>query len=85
MNTKMVNNILIRKDVCNLFKGMQVRHNLTKLEQWATDKKLDLKSVLLECIQISQLLQIDKTQMDHVDSIFETCTSLNSLQLQKIL
>lgn len=66
---------------------MQVRYNLTKLEEWARDIGMEkpLTAVLVESIQISQLLQVNKSSLDDVEQIFQTCGSLNSLQMQKIL
>lgn len=38
---------------------MQVRYNLTKLEEWARDNDMDeIHTVLVQAIQISQLLQV---------------------------
>jgi hypothetical protein len=86
INSRLVNNLLLRKDMCHLFKGMQVRYNLSKLEEWARDNKLEpIVQHLLEAIQISQLLQMEKSTTDDVGKIFELCTNLNSLQMQKIL
>ncbi|VDI51603.1 Hypothetical predicted protein [Mytilus galloprovincialis] len=35
-----LNNLLLRKDMCNWSKGMQIRYNLSHLEQWLRDNKL---------------------------------------------
>ncbi|KAJ8311363.1 hypothetical protein KUTeg_010718 [Tegillarca granosa] len=36
-----LNNLLLRKDMCNWSKGMQIRYNLSHLEQWLRDNKLN--------------------------------------------
>jgi myosin-5 len=86
MNAVMVNTLLLRKDLARLTKGMQVRYNITKLEEWARTNKLEpVCGVLSEAVQLTQLLQCPKSSADHVETIFETCTDLNPLQIQKML
>ncbi|CAC5367738.1 MYO5 [Mytilus coruscus] len=82
-----LNNLLLRKDMCNWSKGMQIRYNLSHLEQWLRDNKLQESGALsaLEPItQASQLLQARKTDAD-VDSICEMCSKLTTPQIVKIL
>ena len=82
-----LNNLLLRKDMCNWSKGMQIRYNLSHLEQWLRDNKLQESGALsaLEPItQASQLLQARKTEAD-VDSICEMCSQLTTPQIVKIL
>eukprot|EP00045_Choanoeca_perplexa_P015970 m.208486 g.208486 ORF g.208486 m.208486 type:complete len:1858 (+) comp17133_c0_seq10:3764-9337(+) len=86
MNAVMVNTLLLRKDLARLTKGMQVRYNITKLEEWARTNKLEpVCGVLSEAVQLTQLLQCPKSSADHAETIFETCTDLNPLQIQKML
>eukprot|EP00730_Choanoeca_flexa_P002994 TRINITY_DN11253_c0_g2_i1.p1 TRINITY_DN11253_c0_g2~~TRINITY_DN11253_c0_g2_i1.p1 ORF type:complete len:1418 (+),score=431.65 TRINITY_DN11253_c0_g2_i1:549-4256(+) len=86
MNAVMVNTLLLRKDLAKLTKGMQVRYNITKLEEWARTHKLEpICGVLSEAVQITQLLQCPKNSPDNAETILETCTDLNPLQIQKIL
>lgn len=86
VNAIMVNNLLLRKDLARLTKGMQVRYNISKLQDWARDNNLEqIGSALIEAVQITQLLQCNKTKADDVDTIFTTCVNLNPLQIQKVL
>eukprot|EP00039_Didymoeca_costata_P008449 m.112324 g.112324 ORF g.112324 m.112324 type:complete len:547 (+) comp14087_c0_seq1:3714-5354(+) len=86
INARTVNTLLLRKDFCHWSKGMQVRYNLTKLEEWARDNGFEaIKIYLIESIQISQLLQVNKSSTDDIGLIEKTCSQLNSLQIQKIL
>jgi myosin-5 len=86
VNANMVNNLLLRKDLARLTKGMQVRYNISKLQDWARDNSLEqIGSALIEAVQITQLLQCNKTKADDVDTIFATCVNLNPLQIQKVL
>eukprot|EP00045_Choanoeca_perplexa_P015974 m.208979 g.208979 ORF g.208979 m.208979 type:complete len:1069 (+) comp17133_c0_seq35:5953-9159(+) len=57
-----------------------------KLEEWARTNKLEpVCGVLSEAVQLTQLLQCPKSSADHAETIFETCTDLNPLQIQKML
>ena len=86
INSTMVNNLLLRKDFCHWSKGMQVRYNLTKVEEWARTNNIDgVSEALVESIEITKLLQVNKTRLQDVDVIYETCQKLNPLQIQKIL
>ncbi|XP_041356072.1 unconventional myosin-Vb-like [Gigantopelta aegis] len=82
-----LNNLLLRKDMCNWSKGMQIRYNLSHLEQWLRDNKLHESgavATLEPIVQASQLLQARKTDAD-VDGICEMCSKLSVAQIVKIL
>ncbi|XP_052263994.1 unconventional myosin-Va-like isoform X4 [Dreissena polymorpha] len=82
-----LNNLLLRKDMCNWSKGMQIRYNLSHMEQWLRDNKLQESgagSSLEPIIQASQLLQARKTDSD-VDSVCDMCSKLTVPQIVKIL
>jgi myosin-5 len=86
MNAVMVNTLLLRKDLARLTKGMQVRYNITKLEEWAREHRMEqICGVLSEAVQLTQLLQCKKTGAEDAQTIFETCVDLNALQIQKVL
>ena len=85
VNCKLANTMFVRRDYCHVFKGMQIRQNLTMVEEWARDNKLDITSSLVESIQISQLLQMEKNDVSHAGFILSNCNKLNTIQLQKIL
>ncbi|KAL4216467.1 myosin V [Mactra antiquata] len=82
-----LNNLLLRKEMCNWSKGMQIRYNISYLEQWLRDSKLQESGAgetLEPIIQASQLLQARKTDAD-VDSVCEMCSKLATPQIVKIL
>ncbi|XP_059173032.1 unconventional myosin-Va-like [Physella acuta] len=82
-----LNNLLLRKDMCNWSKGMQIRYNLSHLEQWLRDNNLHefgALGALDPIIQASQLLQARKTDSD-VDSVCDMCSKLTNAQIVKIL
>ncbi|CAG0912683.1 unnamed protein product [Notodromas monacha] len=79
-----LNCLLMRKNVCHWSKGMQIRYNISVLEQWAREKKLDVLEPLQPIIEAAQLLQARKTDED-VDTICTTYTKLSPLQIVQIL
>lgn len=82
-----LNNLLLRKDMCHWSKGMQMRYNLSHLEQWCRDQKVSQSEVLdtlQPIVQASQLLQARKTD-DDVTSICDMCDKLTTAQITKIL
>ncbi|XP_064471543.1 unconventional myosin-Va-like isoform X2 [Ornithodoros turicata] len=82
-----LNNLLLRKDMCHWSKGMQMRYNLSHLEQWCRDQKMsqsDVLDTLQPIIQASQLLQARKTD-DDVNSVCDMCDKLTTAQIIKIL
>ncbi|XP_025829097.1 unconventional myosin-Va [Agrilus planipennis] len=82
-----LNNLLLRKELCNWSKGLQIRHNLSHLEMWTREKNLqekDIQATLQPIIQAAQLLQARKNDED-VDSVCDMCSDLTTLQICKIL
>ncbi|XP_052785910.1 unconventional myosin-Va-like [Mya arenaria] len=82
-----LNNLLIRKELCNWSKGTQIQCNLYHMEQWLRDNKLQdsgAGSSLEPIVQASQLLQARKTDAD-VDSVCDMCSKLTVPQIVQIL
>lgn len=80
-----LNNLLLRNELCQWTKGMQIRYNLSHLEQWGKDRRLEQASEALEpIIQAAYLLQARKTDED-VNSVCEMCNKLTANQIVKIL
>ncbi|XP_034243540.1 unconventional myosin-Va isoform X2 [Thrips palmi] len=82
-----LNNLLLRKDLCHWSKGMQIRYNLSHLEQWTRDHKLQDPSIidtLAPIIQAAQLLQARKSDED-VQSVSDMCDRLTIHQIIKLL
>jgi myosin V len=78
-----LNTLLLRKDLCHWSKGMQIRYNISHLEQWLRDHRILDKSVvdtLQPIIQASQLLQARKTESDVV-AVCEMCDKLSVFQV----
>ncbi|NWY69447.1 MYO5C protein, partial [Erithacus rubecula] len=84
-----LNSLFLRKDMCSCRKGMQIRCNISYLEEWLKDKNLqssNAKETLEPLSQAAWLLQVKKTTDDDAKEICEHCTSLSTVQqIVKIL
>ncbi|XP_060611551.2 unconventional myosin-Vc [Anolis sagrei] len=83
-----LNSLFLRKDMCSCRKGMQIRCNISYLEEWLKDKNLQsssAKETLEPLSQAAWLLQVKKTTDDDAREIYERCTSLSAVQIVKIL
>nr|XP_057931095.1 unconventional myosin-Vc isoform X2 [Doryrhamphus excisus] len=83
-----VNNLLLRKDMCSCRKGMQIRYNISYLEEWLQEKELQSSQfidTLKPLTQAAWLLQVSKSTDDDAKAIIEKCTDLNIVQIIKIL
>lgn len=68
-----------------MFRVYCLRYNMSHLEQWGRDRRLETASEALQpIIQASQLLQARKTDED-VNSVCEMCNKLSANQIVKIL
>ncbi|KAM4829772.1 unconventional myosin-Vc [Thomomys bottae] len=83
-----LNSLFLRKDMCSCRKGMQIRCNISYLEEWLKDKNLQ-KSIAQETLeplsQAAWLLQVKKMTDSDAKEICERCTSLSAVQIIKIL
>ncbi|XP_006831700.1 PREDICTED: unconventional myosin-Vc [Chrysochloris asiatica] len=83
-----LNSLLLRKDMCSCRKGMQIRCNISFLEEWLKDKNLQnslAKETLEPLSQAAWLLQVKKATDSDAKEIYERCTSLSAVQIIKIL
>ncbi|XP_036399234.1 unconventional myosin-Va-like isoform X1 [Megalops cyprinoides] len=83
-----LNNLLLRKDMCSWSKGMQIRYNVSQLEEWLRDKNLmncGAKDMLEPLIQAAQLLQVKKKTDEDAEAICSMCSGLSTAQIVKVL
>ncbi|XP_077372233.1 unconventional myosin-Vc isoform X2 [Festucalex cinctus] len=83
-----LNNLLLRKDMCSCRKGMQIRCNISYLEEWLQEKDLQschLIDTLKPLTEAAWLLQVSKSTDDDAKAITDNCTELNTVQIVKIL
>uniref|UniRef100_A0A669EAX3 Myosin VC n=1 Tax=Oreochromis niloticus TaxID=8128 RepID=A0A669EAX3_ORENI len=83
-----LNNIMLRKDMCSCRKGMQIRCNISYLEEWLKEKELQSSNAMdtLEPLaQAAWLLQVNKSTDEDAKEIIEKCCELSPVQIVKIL
>ncbi|KAM6301564.1 LOW QUALITY PROTEIN: unconventional myosin-Va-like [Podargus strigoides] len=83
-----LNNLLQCKDMCSWSKGMQIRYNVSQLEEWLRDKNLmncGAKETLEPLIQAAQLLQVKKKTDEDAEAICSICSVLTTAQIVKVL
>uniref|UniRef100_A0A8C4UYY5 Unconventional myosin-Vb n=1 Tax=Falco tinnunculus TaxID=100819 RepID=A0A8C4UYY5_FALTI len=84
INAVALNNLLLRKDVCSWSTGMQLRFNISQLEEWLHGKNLQQSGAaqtLDPLIQAAQLLQLKKKTSEDAEAICSLCTSLTTQQV----
>ncbi|XP_046900977.1 unconventional myosin-Vb isoform X1 [Hypomesus transpacificus] len=88
VNAVTLNNLLLRKDVCSWSTGMQLRYNISQMEEWLRGKNLQQCGAVVTMepiIQAAQLLQVKKKTSQDAEAICSLCTSLSMQQIVKIL
>nr|XP_029132855.1 unconventional myosin-Vb-like [Labrus bergylta] len=83
-----LNSLLLRKDMCCWSRGMQIRYNVSLLEEWLRSRGLQAGgavATLEPLIQAVQLLQAGKKTEVDAKAIVQTCTALSSQKIVKIL
>ncbi|XP_061635923.1 unconventional myosin-Vb [Phyllopteryx taeniolatus] len=88
MSTSALNSLLLRKDVCCCSRGIDIRLNVSQLEEWLRSRGLETEgavSSLSPLIQAAQLLQVGKNTDVDAQAIVRACTSLSSQQIVKLL
>ncbi|XP_056399957.1 unconventional myosin-Vb isoform X2 [Hyla sarda] len=88
INAVALNNLLLRKDVCSWSTGMQLRYNISQLEEWLRGKNLHnsgAAQTMEPLIQAAQLLQLKKKTQEDAEAICSLCNVLTTQQIVKIL
>ncbi|KAM4628733.1 unconventional myosin-Vb [Polymixia lowei] len=83
-----LNSLLLRKDMCCWSRGMQIRYNVSLLEEWLRSHGLQAGgavATLEPLIQTAQLLQVGKKTDADAQALVQTCTALSGQQIVKIL
>ncbi|XP_024277133.1 unconventional myosin-Vb [Oncorhynchus tshawytscha] len=88
LSASALNSLLLRKDMCSWSRGLQIRYNVSLLEEWLRTRGLQAGGAvaLLEpLIQAAQLLQVGKKTDADAQALVHTCTALSTQQIVKIL
>ncbi|XP_054661949.1 unconventional myosin-Vb-like [Grus americana] len=83
-----LNYLLLRKDMCSWSRGIQLRYNISQLEQWLRAEGLQQSGaheVLEPLVQAAQLLQVKKVTEEDAAALCSLCTVLSPQQVVKIL
>uniref|UniRef100_H9H1A8 Uncharacterized protein n=1 Tax=Meleagris gallopavo TaxID=9103 RepID=H9H1A8_MELGA len=83
-----LNYLLLRKDACSWSRGIQLRYNISQVEQWLRAQGLQqsgAREMLEPLIQAAQLLQVKKATEEDAGAICSLCTVLTPQQVVKIL
>ncbi|XP_077119880.1 unconventional myosin-Vc [Ranitomeya variabilis] len=88
ISTVTLNSLFLRKDMCSCRKGMQIRCNISYLEEWLQGKNLHgstAKETLEPLSQAAWLLQVKKIKDEDAKEICDRCSALSTVQIVKIL
>ncbi|XP_026794401.1 unconventional myosin-Vb isoform X1 [Pangasianodon hypophthalmus] len=88
INAVSLNNLLLRKDMCSWSTGMQLRYNISQMEEWLRGRNLHQREIMLTIeplIQAAQLLQVKKKTSQDAEAICSMCNILSTQQIVKIL
>ncbi|XP_078527330.1 unconventional myosin-Vb-like [Lissotriton helveticus] len=83
-----LNHLLLRKETCCWKNGVQLRYNISQLEEWLQGRGLrhtSVEDVLQPLIQAAQLLQVKKKSEEDAEAICSMCTALLPQQIVKML
>ncbi|XP_077462871.1 unconventional myosin-Va [Stigmatopora argus] len=83
-----LNSLLLRKDACCCSRGIHIRLNVSRLEEWLQSRQLRTEgaaSSLAPLIQAAQLLQVGKNSPSDAQALVQACSALNSQQIVKLL
>ncbi|KAJ3207682.1 Myosin type-2 heavy chain 1 [Entophlyctis luteolus] len=80
------NHLLLRKNFCTWKRGMQLQHNVRRLEDWCAAQQIPEAAAHLQHLnQAAGLLVLMKTPPTDADVIFRQCNLLNATQIKKLL
>ncbi|XP_055562731.1 unconventional myosin-Vb-like, partial [Falco cherrug] len=83
-----LNYLLLRKDMCSWSRSIQLRYNISQVEQWLRAEGLQesgAREVLEPLVQAAQLLQVKKVTEADAGALCSLCTVLSPQQVVKIL
>uniref|UniRef100_A0A8D3CC80 Methyl-CpG binding domain protein 3b n=1 Tax=Scophthalmus maximus TaxID=52904 RepID=A0A8D3CC80_SCOMX len=84
ISASVLNSLLLRKDMCCWTRGIQIRYNVSLLEEWLRSRDLQAGGAvapLEPLIQAAQLLQTGKKTEAEAKALVQTCTALSSQQV----
>jgi myosin-5 len=83
-----LNQLLVRRDLCNWTKAMQLRYNVSQIEEFLSRRNLREGPIIKELnplVQSSQLMQVKKQDENDAKLLLQMCDSLTGAQVLKLL
>jgi myosin-5 len=83
-----LNQLLVRRDLCNWTKAMQLRYNVSQIEEFLSRRNMRESSIIGELnplVQSSQLLQVKKQDDKDAVLLLQMCENLTGAQVVKLL
>jgi myosin-5 len=83
-----LNQLLVRRDLCNWTKAMQLRYNVSQIEEFLSRRSMREGSIIAELnplVQSSQLLQVKKQDDKDATLLLQMCENLSGAQVIKLL
>ncbi|KTF92510.1 hypothetical protein cypCar_00005417 [Cyprinus carpio] len=83
-----LNSLLLRKDMCCWNRGLQIRYNVSLLEEWLRSRSLQTGgavTALEPLIQAAQLLQMSKKTEADGQAMVQACNELSNQQVVYLL
>uniref|UniRef100_A0A4W5JPM8 Dilute domain-containing protein n=1 Tax=Hucho hucho TaxID=62062 RepID=A0A4W5JPM8_9TELE len=88
LSASALNSLLLRKGMCSWSRGLQIRYNVSLLEEWLRSRGLQAGgavAMLEPLIQAAQLPQVGKKTDAEVQALVHTCTALVVFKLVLIV
>ena len=86
LGTSSFNQLLMRKNFCSWRRGMQIQYNCTRIDEWCSNHNLSEASLHMEpLMQAAKLFQINKSDVEDLETIYDVCFLLSPLQIKKLL
>lgn len=80
------NHLITTKNFCSWKRGVQIQYNVSRLDDWRQQHKIQPISENLERVaQAAKLFQGSKTNIEDVDTMIDICNLLNTTQIKKLL
>jgi len=83
-----LNQLLVRRDLCNWTKAMQLRYNVSQIEEFLSRWNMTEGPIIKELnplVQSSQLMQAKKQDENDAKLLLQMCDSLAGAQVLKLL
>ncbi|KAH3902876.1 probable Myosin-2 [Saccharomycodes ludwigii] len=86
INAVCFNDLIMKRNFLSWKRGLQLNYNVTRLEEWCKSHYIPQGTECLEqMLQAAKLLQLKKATIEDIKIIWEICSSLKPIQIQKLI